>query len=450
MRRATISAIVAAAASVVAGCGGTTDVGAGAAGFIPAGVPAFVSVNTDLGSEQWRTLATLAAKLPGRANFLQMMKRGFQHDEGVSWDKDLQPALGDELVIAWLDFDHGGGDIVGLVRPRDVDAFKRVIADTPEHLVFARVGEWYVVSDRRATLQLFRRLKSKTQRTLADDATARDALGALPRDSLVHVYVNGHALHRAIARQPEADAKALVNRLGRLDWLAANVRAQSDGVRLDVTLHGRAGRALTRAAGHAFEPELTHNVPADAYAYLGFHGSRGMLTQLVNLTNTTGFDLLGEFVRPIAPLFEGENALYVRPGDGQIPEVTLVMEPRKGIDALHRLRSYLSDYLGGAELSYAKVGDRLVVSDLPGGIAAFKHHAKALADDEDFRDAGMQPRVRELVWVDVRGALGAVQRLGGTHIPAEVVQNVKPLRSAVEYAASRTRELQITVLLKIQ
>jgi hypothetical protein len=29
-------------------------------------------------------------------------------------------------VIAWLDFEYGGGDIVGLVRPCDVAAFKRV------------------------------------------------------------------------------------------------------------------------------------------------------------------------------------------------------------------------------------------------------------------------------------------------------------------------------------
>src|SRR5262249_9269402 len=154
-------------------------------------------------------------------------------------------------------------------------------------------------------------------------------------DALVRVYVDGKAAHHAIARRPDADAEAVVHRLGRLDWLAGGVRAQSDRIRFDLTLHGRAGDALPRAAGPAFEPALTHAVPTDAYAYFGSHGSRGMLTQLVNLTDTTGFALFGEFVRPIAPLLEGENALYVRPGDGQIPEVTFLMEPRKGMDAVH-------------------------------------------------------------------------------------------------------------------
>ena len=40
--------------------------------------------------------------------------------------------------------------------------------------------------------------------------------------------------------------------------------------------------------------------------------------------------------------------------------------------------------------------------------------------------------------------------LAGSHIPAEIARNVKPLRSAVEYAASHTHELQISFFLRIK
>ena len=53
-------------------------------------------------------------------------------------------------------------------------------------------------------------------------------------------------------------------------------------------------------------------------------------------------------------------------------------------------------------------------------------------------------------WVADRQSGPVINRFGGTRIPAEVERNLKPLRSAVEYAVSRSHELQISFFLRIK
>ena len=52
--------------------------------------------------------------------------------------------------------------------------------------------------------------------------------------------------------------------------------------------------------------------------------------------------------------------------------------------------------------------------------------------------------------VDVRGGLGLVQKLSSAPIPGEVERNLKPLRSAVEYAAVQPSEVQVTLFLQMK
>jgi hypothetical protein len=67
MRRLWAGAVVA-AALVAAGCGGGGGGGPppDGAGVAPASSIAFVSVNTDFSSDQWRKVADLAGRLKGR------------------------------------------------------------------------------------------------------------------------------------------------------------------------------------------------------------------------------------------------------------------------------------------------------------------------------------------------------------------------------------------------
>jgi hypothetical protein len=49
-----------------------------------------------------------------------------------------------------------------------------------------------------------------------------------------------------------------------------------------------------------------------------------------------------------------------------------------------------------------------------------------------------------------RAGTGLVEGLSGARLPAEVTRNLKPLRSAVEYAVSRQHQLSVRFFLWIK
>src|SRR5262249_39561634 len=109
---------------------------------------------------------------------------------------------------------------------------------------------------------------------------------------------------------------------------------------------------------------------------------------------------------------------------------------------------------GGPTLVYANVGDKLVVTDLDAGVASVARPGSKLRDAATFRGAGNGAGLAEnaagVFYVHVRGGLGLAERLAGAPIPAAVKRNLGPLRSAVEYAASRPSEVQVTLFVRIR
>ena len=212
-------------------------------------------------------------------------------------------------------------------------------------------------------------------------------------------------------------------------------------------------------------------------AYLGFHGTAGAFDGIARNPALAGarFETVRSIVREVGQLLQGENALYVRPGKDRLPEITLVSEPRPGTDGVATLDRILSDAKlgghveatqiagadarriplgdGGPSLIYANVGDRLVVTDLDAGVAGVAQPGSKLEDAASFHDAvngaGLPKNVASFFYVDVRGGLGLAEKLAGAPIPAAVKRNLGPLRSAVEYAASRPSEVQVTFFVRI-
>src|SRR6185312_10082827 len=97
--------LVAALALVLAGCGGTTGPGSGGADFVPASAPLYLAINTDLGSSQWDTVNELANKFPDKQKAIDSIKQQLTKN-GLDWDEDVKPALGPELDLVMLDFNH--------------------------------------------------------------------------------------------------------------------------------------------------------------------------------------------------------------------------------------------------------------------------------------------------------------------------------------------------------
>jgi hypothetical protein len=108
----------------------------------------------------------------------------------------------------------------------------------------------------------------------------------------------------------------------------------------------------------------------------------------------------------------------------------------------------------GLGLYYANIDGKLVVTDQPGGIRGFNDGGKPLSESARFKDAadtsGLPGKTYGFLYVDIRSSIPYGEKLAQQRVPAEIARNLKPLRSAMEYAASHTHELQVTFFLRIQ
>ncbi|NBQ43957.1 MAG: DUF3352 domain-containing protein, partial [Mycobacteriaceae bacterium] len=89
-------------AIVLSGCGDTASAGSSAAsvaGYIPASSPLYVQVSTDTAGPQWSQLTTLAKYFPEYDTMQAEINRELAK-EGISWQKDLQPLLGEAAALA--------------------------------------------------------------------------------------------------------------------------------------------------------------------------------------------------------------------------------------------------------------------------------------------------------------------------------------------------------------
>src|SRR5439155_9645745 len=108
----------------------------------------------------------------------------------------------------------------------------------------------------------------------------------------------------------------------------------------------------------------------------------------------------------------------------------------------------------GVGLYYADINGKLVVTDQPSGIRGVKDGGQSLSNSEHFKDAtssaGLPDKPSVLLYVDIHSSVPLVEKLARQHIPAEIGRNLKPLRSAVEYAVSRSHELQVSFFLRLK
>jgi hypothetical protein len=483
-RRALVASALAGAAFLSAGCGGKSGLGAGAAGIVPASAPAYIAVDTDAGSSQWKTVDELAGRFPDKQKGVDTIKRELRKDPGLAWEHDIKPALGPELDLAWLDFANNGENIVALMQPNDEDAFRRAIekANTkdPENKAFyEKIEGWEVISDKRTLIERFRRESRGDSTKLADDPTFQKGMDAVGGDALVKGWVSGAKIMDRINESVGPGVRKFVTKVGTLDWIVASLRATGDGARYDTVVRGTPGELFHGIhASPGFHATLPSRVPSDALFFLTFHGARGMFKSLNKIPGASGPGVKPalDFVRDIGKLLQGENALYARrPPSGQIPEVTLVTEPAPGTNGAKKLDDILLDYavqigsvpedvtiaglharmldFGPLRLYYGNVGDKLVITDLRAGIEGLKSGSSKLEQSDTFKDAleksGMPSKTQGFAYVNIRGGLGVAERLSQENIPSVVKRNLKPLRSAVEYAATRPSEVQVTFFVRI-
>jgi Protein of unknown function (DUF3352) len=490
VRRLAAAAALAVLAIAGAGCGGGSK-GAtgspGAASIVPASAPVYVSIDTSLNSDQWKSVDSLLAKFPGKDKLLTQLRQSLESDTKVRWKTDVKPALGPELDVAVLDLEPGT-DVVGFLQPKDEAAFKRFVQKTnaeakkpTDKIYVLDYKGWKVVADGQDKLDRFKQ-DANSGGALADDATFKDATGALSDHALVKAFANG----RLIVDRLRQVFPQLASASGttKFDWASAELVSKDDGLALD----GNVKTSGSKSTAKPYKAKLLGSVPSGALLYASFHGSGQTQSQLEKALRSGTGSLppqarpLLKLIQRLAPLFANENALYVRTGSiAVIPEVTLVTQPKstsQGVATIDKIVATLGSNfgvplharpttiagarfkelnLGHVSLFYGAIGGKVVITDSQRGVSDLQGGGSKLKDDSTFKDAkkasGLPDSTNGFVYVNLKDAIPLLEslvQLGGVQSPPEVSDNLRPLQSFVLWSTRDGDVTKFTLFLEIK
>jgi len=104
----------------VTGCGAAKQAAStpDGADFAPASTAVYVTGVTDPDSSQWAKADALLGRFPGREKLLAEARKDLLKD-GLTWERDVKPALGPELNLALLDFNDADHNYVFFTKPKD-------------------------------------------------------------------------------------------------------------------------------------------------------------------------------------------------------------------------------------------------------------------------------------------------------------------------------------------
>jgi hypothetical protein len=486
--RAISAGLLTAVALLVAGCGGDTNRAAEGASIVSASAPAFVSIDSNLDSDQWQATDDLLKSFPGRSQLLQSI-RSLLTEAELDYETDIEPALGDEIDCVWLDFDDGGENAVAITQPEDEDAFRRLVQkanrqDPGDDLLIGEVNGWLVLADSQDRIDRFRE-QAGDEDKLADDPVFEAALGELPDDALVRAYARGEDAFLAFQELAQASGAAFgLDPARRPEFLAAALAAEGDGMRLVGAARSERGPA---SESEPYESQLLPDVPGDAVAFLTFRGGEAFAEQRRQLDENPfyrellrGFESeLGFSVERIFGLFENEIALYVRP-QVPIPELTLLLQSRNEDETRAAIDDVLTaisraapaqpchepERQAGVEVRCIELDDfsvrsavfegKAVVTTGAQAISAIRSADDKLPDDERFdrsRDAaGLPGETPGFVWIDLEGILPMVVGLADAaeeDVPASVRANLEPLQSFLAWSELDGRTSRLSAFLEI-
>ena len=406
--RLALGAIV--GAMLLAGCGGyaATSAGAAAAALAPADAKAYAELDTNLDSAQWKQAQALLDRFPKRPRLVDELNKQLRQHQ-LEWSRDVDPALGDRLVLVWLG--QTESDAVLLTQADDDAKFQALVRKVAEKpVVFGEVDGWSAAAESQSAIDRL----GGSGGSLEDDDAFSTALAKLPADRLGFGWARGDALPKERAKVDFA-------------WFAGALEARDDGAAATIVTSLAGG-----SAGAAYNSKLADLAPADALAFLSFDGSslRANTSALPDLPG-----VLGGPVKKLLEQVEGEAALWVRPGLG-IPQVTLVADVQDPATAAAAVRELLRDTPLGAKVGV--VDGRLVATNAASPEAALQG-SDHLADSADFQEAaklaGMPDKTTGFLFVNVADAvpLLSLAGLAGADIPKELIENLRPIRSVVAW-----------------
>jgi len=462
-------AVLLAASLAVAGCGSSKEQVAPAAGgtppsgasIAPASALAFVSLNTDMKSDQWRKAGALLDRFPGKDKVVRSLLESAFESNGVSWEADVKPALGPQ--------------------PADRAKLEQLDKKGSSPSVLGEADGWSVLAEKQADLDAFAGARGGP--SLADSESFKTAMAGLPAESLVSGYADLGAIVQLAAATGQ-DISAFQQSVGKLGPASFAFSARDDGVLAVGTFAFEGGPKTANYAA-----KLPAEVPADAIAYVSFSNLTAALETALDTLGKSqpGVDqqlgqaesFLGLSVRDdLLPLFSQEGALVVAPGT-PIPAVSLVLQvgdEQKALAVVDKLAGLAGGFGGGlpssadvagvqakelslgpVSLYYAAFDGKLVVTSASQGISGLRDTGVKLADAPGFRAAaeaaGMPAETAGFAYVDLKSAIRLAEdyaRLGGTVIAPDLSANVAPLRSLLYYGRYEDGLIRLSGFLGIE
>jgi hypothetical protein len=251
------------AALAVAGCGGDNS-GSGGLGatlsYVPADTPFAISIDTDLEGEQWKSLDSILNRFPGADVIKNLLKAQLSMgQEGVEFDKDIKPLLGNPAVISATDVTSflspsEEDNFVAALEVKDTDKLDSLIEKTGAKkqgevagaTVYQDQDTSFAVDDDVVVLAGSRELlDAALKRADGGDSLSEDdfdkGLEGLPDDALARVYVDVQGL---LGQSEDAAAARKIKWVEALRTLGLTVSARKDSIDVEFNLRSD-GDSLT-------------------------------------------------------------------------------------------------------------------------------------------------------------------------------------------------------------
>ena len=459
--------------------GGTTLSGAE---MVPADVPLYVSIDTDLASEQWRAAQDLLDKFPGKEEFLNEVREELA-SEDVDFERDVRPVLGPELGVALLDFDDDDS-YVGLMQPKDEAKLNALLEKGDDPPVHTEIEGWTVFADSQAVLDRFR--QEREGEKLSGSAAYEEAVDELPDDALVKVYFGGPQVQQAIREglTGEGAPQGLAQRFEAFESFAAALTAEGEGVRFE------AGAIVDSDVElDTYEAQLPESLPAGALLYVSFANLDEPARRVIEILEDVvpnfeqqrrqteqafGFSLENDLL----PLLQNEGAFAIYPGKPLPAFVVAFADGERAVRLMDRFGALLE--LGeegstrqevvegitvkelafldeGFSIFYAALDGVFVASNVRASVLEANRDGPKLADESLFRaareGAGAEGGTIAFAYGNLEKGLPYAFDLAeeqGETVPQEARENTRPLESFLVSATQDGDRFELSGFLAIK
>jgi uncharacterized protein DUF3352 len=256
MRLLASTAAILVCAVLAAGCNGDESSGGAleaSLAYVPPGTPFAVAIDTDVEGEQYQSLEEVIGRFPSGDALGRMLQDEIERGaDGVSYEEDIRPLLGNPFVVSatdpasFIDGSEEDDDFVAAIQVADTEALDGLIDKTEARedgevagaTVYEDEGTVFAVEDDMVVFGGTRDLlEDALERADGDDHldvdTFERSLEGLPEQALARIYVDIQSL---LEQEPDGEAARQVPWIAAMRTLGITASAADDAVEVQFNL----------------------------------------------------------------------------------------------------------------------------------------------------------------------------------------------------------------------